>query len=382
MAKGMRSVLEIPKTESPAEIKLKPEMYRVAAEDFGLTFSEYLEQMNPSNPNDKLDAFERQLARYNIRVKSDPRKGYYAGNLAEFFVTDSDSRILFPEFLNRMARWALLTADDDPYDINLITGGNEEGLNENTFKELFIDDKEADYQMSHVGELGGFPEIKVSYSEKAEGMKKYGVAIKWSYEFLRRARIDMIRPVIAKVALMQRRAIFKEGIDKLINGGGTTMTPAASSAAINTFDTDISAAGTLTYYGWLKWLNSRRPHSIDTVFCNFDTAYKIITMTRASVDTLALRESLNPAIANSPALVRGLKADPKIVIIDDADISSNVILGIDSRFAAKRYFEIGADMTETERIINQQFERVVISHVDGFSKIYPAATHVVTLTTS
>lgn len=378
--KPLRNISEIPKTDSPGEIKLKPEMYRTAAEEYGLTFSEYLEQMNPSKPGEELDAFERQLARYNIRIKSDPKRGYYAGHLVNFFTTASDSRILFPEFISRIARWEMLAADDDPYDINLITGGNEEGLTSNYFEEMYIDDNEEDYQQAVVNEMGSFPEISISYSEKAENMKKFGIAVRWSYEFLRRARIDIIRPVIARITQMQKRAIFREGLYKLVNGAGTDMTPAASSATAASYDTSISANGQITYYAWLKWLNAQRPYSFDTVFCNFDTAYTLITMTRANVNTLALRESLSPQIANNPVLVRGLKANPKIVIVDDDDVSANTIVGIDSRFAARRFFEIGADLTETERVISQQFERIFLSHVDGFGKIFPKATHIMTLT--
>lgn len=379
--KVFKDVTEIKKTENAQDIKLKPEMYRVAAEEYGLTLSEYLERMNPSKPSDKLTAFERQLERYGIRVNSDKKKGLYAGYMSQFFVTDSDARVLFPEFINSIARWEMLAAEDDPYDINLITGSNVQGLSTNVFKEMYVTDTEEDYQVSVVNELAGFPEFTIGWTDKAESMKKYGISIKWSYEFLRRARIDIISPLIQRFSEMQKRVIFREGLYFLVNGTGTDMTPAASSAQTSSYDTACSTAGEITYKSWLYWLNSRRPYRIDTVFCNMDVAYKLLTMTRASVDTLALRESLSPRIANNPNLVRGLRADPTIVIVDNDHISANTIIGIDSRYAARRWFEIGADITETEKVIKEQFNRMVLSHVSGFGKIFPKATHCLTLNT-
>jgi len=376
----MRDILEIPRTDCPGEIQLKPEMYRIAKEEFGLSFSEYLERMNPSKPNDTLTAYERQLQRFGIRVKSSPEKGIYAGSLAQFFVTDSSARILFPEFISSLARWEMLVPEDDPYDVGLITGGNQMGINTNIFKELYIDDKEEDYQESVINELAAPPEFTIGYTEKAESMKKYGISIRWSDEFLRRASVEIIRPAITRFAGFQKRAIFREGLSFLLNGRGTAMTPAADTATAQSFDSSISAAGEITYRAWLKWLNSRRPYSINTTFMNFDTAFTILNMTRASIDTLALRESLDPSIKNDPRLVRGLNANPTIVVVDDAHISANTIIGIDNRYAAQRWFEIGADLTETERIILGGYERIVMSHYDGFGKIFPKATHALTLT--
>lgn len=379
-SKPLKSVSEIPKTDSPGEIKLNKNMYREAVEEYGLTFSEYLEHMNPSKPNDKLTAFERQLARYDIKTQSDPKRGIYAGSLHQFFVTDSDATILFPEFINNMARWEMLVPEDDPYDINLITGGQELGLSSNIFQEMYVDDSEDDYQESVTNEMAGFPEFTITWSQKAEGMKKYGIALKWSYEFMRRARIDIIRPVIQRFAQMQKRAIFREGLYFLINGTGTDMTPAASSSTMATYDTSISAAGEVSYKGWLFWLNAMRPYQIDTVFMRMSTAYALLTMTRPNVNELALREALDPKLVNAPVLIRGIRANPVMVIVDDAHISANTIVGIDSKYAARRMFEIGADLVETERIITQQFERIVLSNYSGFSKIFPKATHVLTLT--
>jgi hypothetical protein len=44
--------------QGPKEIGLKVELYE-AAYDMGISFSQLLEQINPSDSKDELDAFER-----------------------------------------------------------------------------------------------------------------------------------------------------------------------------------------------------------------------------------------------------------------------------------------------------------------------------------
>lgn len=378
MMQALKDPREIPKTDSPGEVKLHKDLYRVAAEEYGMTLSDWLEHANPSKPGDDLTAFERQLARFGIKVKSDSKKALNSSPMYQFFVTD-DSRILFPEYINNVVRWEILSPDDDPYDINYLVA-SKEGLNDNIIRELYISDEEDDYEEGQSSEMGSFHEIEIGWADYAENMKKYGIAIKWSYEFLRRTKLEMIKPVIERFAGVQRRNIFKEGLYYLINGTGRDKTPAASSTAASAYDTSISANGQLTEKAWLKWLNSCRPYSIDRVFMRFDTWYILRNVTRADINTLAFNQSPDGKIEYQPSLVRGLKANPEVIIVDDAMISENTILGIDSRYAAQYLWEIGSDLKEIERVITQQFERMVLSHYSGFGKIFPRASKVLTLT--
>ena len=80
-------------------IKLEKGMYGQS----GRSFSQVLEELDPSEnyrgtPAEGLDAFQRQLKRFDIKVKG------AGSDMVEKFFKTSDSAVLFPEFVSRVVR--------------------------------------------------------------------------------------------------------------------------------------------------------------------------------------------------------------------------------------------------------------------------------------
>jgi len=87
--------LGIEAVEKAADVKLSKEFYEVA-DKCGMTFSQVLERINPSAPDDTLDAFERQCKRYGIVLNDVPEKGIHASSGDMFFQSSQPaSRIFF-----------------------------------------------------------------------------------------------------------------------------------------------------------------------------------------------------------------------------------------------------------------------------------------------
>ena len=140
------------KVEKAADLKLGKEMYAIAFKH-GMTFSQLLERVNPSTPDDNLDAFERQCKRFGIVLKDIPEKGIWASEGELFFQSNQPaSRILFPEFLNRIARVALL----EDYDINWVIA-NIRPIQSGAFRSLYVTSTAAQRRKARVGEGGDFP---------------------------------------------------------------------------------------------------------------------------------------------------------------------------------------------------------------------------------
>ena len=83
-------------------VKLEKGMYGEA----GKTFSQVLEACDPSEayrgtPMEGLDAFQRQLKRFDIHVKGS------GSDMVEKFFHTTDSSVLFPEFVSRVVRQGL-----------------------------------------------------------------------------------------------------------------------------------------------------------------------------------------------------------------------------------------------------------------------------------
>ena len=69
----------------------------------GRSFSQTLEELDPSEnyrgtPLEGLDAFQRQLKRFDIKVKGP------GSDMVEKFFHRADSAVLFPEFVSRVVR--------------------------------------------------------------------------------------------------------------------------------------------------------------------------------------------------------------------------------------------------------------------------------------
>jgi len=381
---------KIKSVATAAEVQLSPAMYNDAATR-RMSLSQYLERVNPSASDDKLDAFERQLQRFGIVTKSIPEKGIYASTVEDFLKASADynyadnqplqtdvpeSRILFPEFVSRVARMALLK--DQDYDVNnlLATTRTIQGT---TYKELWIDTKAGQsdqvdrdqYAMGRVGEFGTFPRVQIAWEESAKSVYKRGVQIDMSYEFQREATIDILSIVISRIMLTQSMDLFKKAM--AIGFNGTTVTESSSLDAAAT-------GGKITYTAWLKWTASFRPYHCSVYYCSLDTALKIIMMEKPDVDPVAMMAALKQGpVGQNIQVSRGMWENVTIFPMTDGTIPEDHVFTLDKQYALERVIQAGTDIQESERIITQQFDSVVISISDEISRIFNDATFVLKL---
>ncbi len=365
---------------SPDELVLDKDMYAKAAEA-RMTFSQYLERLNPSKPEDTLDAFERQLKRFGIVVKSQPEKGIYASTVEQFLKASENyannqplqtgvpaSSILFPEFISRVARMSLLANQD--YDVNNLLASTRV-INGTTFKELWIDmtpgqgseqPDDEKYEMGRVGEFGTFPRVQIAWAETAKSVYKRGVQIDLSYEFQRESTMDILSIVISRIMLSQSHSLFKKALDMAFNGAPVVETASLDAA---------STGGKLTYEAWLKWTASFGVYSPDTYYMSLDTAVKVIMMDKPDIDPVALMASLNRGpVSQSIQVARGLWKNVTIFPMTDGSMPDDYILTFDKQYTLERIIQAGTDIQESERVITQQFDSVVISIADEISLIF------------
>ncbi len=355
--------------EKAEDVKLGKEMYSVAYKH-GMTFSQLLERINPSTPDDTLDAFERQCRRFGIVLKDIPAKGIWASNGELFFQSNQPaSRILFPEFLNRIARVALL----EDYNINWVLA-NIRPIDSGAFRSLYITSTEAKRRKARVGEGAGFPTTKVSWSEQAGAVYKHGIKILMSYEFVRRASLPLIQLVLGQILLQSRVDDFADIVNILINGDDHAA-PAnpATTHNLTTLDT-AAAAGTLTYKGYLKFGNQFRPYRMTTAIGDIDTILQVILCAKPSTDPIqlfSLLQSKGQILGEGIKLVNPVWQNVNLIIHDD--VPDLTLIGLDKRYALEKIVEIGADLQETDKLIDTQFNEIVLSECSNFSKIFTPA---------
>jgi len=386
MSKSLRIDLGQDVVKNPSEVKLNKDMYKLAA-DQRISFSQLLNRINPTQPGDKLDAFERQLKRFGIVSQNDAKNGIYASTIEEALNAEPvenygnqplqtgvpASKILFPELISRTARMSLLKDQDYNIDDLLST---TRVIAQSSYKELWIDmvpgeqtqlDTEK-YAMGRTGEFGTFPRVQIGWSETAKGMYKRGIQVDMSYEFQREATIDILNIVIDRIMLSQRADLFKKAIQKAITG--TVATNASD------LDTSLTAGNhVMSYTAWLKWTASFAPYAPTTYYCGIDTALKVIMMSKPNVDPVAMMAALNQGpVTQNIEISRGLWKNVTIYPFTDNTIPTDYILTLDKRYAMERIIQAGTDLQETEKIITQQFTSVTISITDEISRIFNDAT--------
>ena len=367
---------------APDAITLDRRMYEHAI-DKGMTFSQYLTDMTTgAGQKDGLDGFELQLQRYGIRLADDPAAGIPATKVDYFFQSNqAPTTILFPEVINRMARVALMDETDILSELvaRMETIGDSAVL-----RALYIDKTAAQQTMGRVPEMGEFPTTTITWSEKATTLKKFGIRIKASYEFMRRASLPLLQILIGGIVLETRQDEVGMAVTALLLGDGSGH---ASGGAISHTHLSAYQGGTpasfseMTLKGYLSWLAIFYPGLCTTIIAAAYDAMDAALIAAPTTIPLWLNTLIDkgglggtPVIVNNP-----LGQNVRFVSYDGtsdgstAIITARSLIGIDKRYAMIGYREVGTDLTETDKIINGQYTDIVMSNTVGFQMIFAAA---------
>lgn len=354
------------------EIPLSLQLYR-QANDKGLTFSHYLETIDPSKEyNDGLDAFERQLQRFNIIPQSIPGKGIWASKVEAFYMSDdgADVPILFPEYVNRVAREALVQDDILNEMVAIRTP-----IDSNAYKTIYIDTDSKLTSKKRVTEGADMPVATMRTSENTIKIYKYGRRLKATYEAIRRMRLDLFAlhiQGIMKQAGLDRAA---DAYTVLKDGDGN------SNAATNYNKTDLQtgeASASLAYTGWLKYMFKYYPYKMTSIIGGIDELIELLTIDAPNIDPLKLIQMLKFGnTVQGGNMAQNIFNDYRIIYLPDATAST--LLGFDKNYSLEMVVEIGSDITETQRLIANQWEEIVISEVNGFGVFLKEARRLLTL---
>jgi hypothetical protein len=250
-----------------------------------------------------------------------------------------------------------------------------------TYRSIYIDDTQAQRTKSRVGERGEFPRTTVSWSEKATTLKKYGVAIEMSYEFVRRASLPVIETLISRIMLQNRLDEVEMALSVIVSGDGNAKEGAAAgNTNLSTLVSSPTGTESLTYVSWLRWLMSFFPGRCSTIVTNTTDYAKYMNMARPNPDPIWIYSLLDKSvIGGQPSVVNPRVADRIRVVVHDG-VAANTIVGIDRPYGIMGYRESNTDLTETNKIINGQWDEIVISNTIGFAKLFTSACK--TLTTN
>lgn len=347
------------------KIEITAEMYKDAEkEDMSLT--EFLETLDPSG-NYKpvktnrgevmLDAYERQLFVRNLSVY-----GKTSASFDAFFQTgQGTNRTLFPEFINRNIRIGQLMTTLDVRASDLIA--DSISIPSDTYKSSDITEVTGDdASLKYIAEGAKFPGVKMVAAEKTVTLRKYGRKIRATYEYLRRVQIPVFAIVLQFIGMRIEKNEAADAVDVLLNGNAGNSNGAAN--------TNVDVSGTLDFddlvHLWLDMGDAAQSQY------GFDMRRLLMNRTRLRT-TIALPEFADTAAGNTFAQTGNFYTPlgAKIGIADT--LANDILMGLDERFAMIRVNEAGSQLTEADRIIDGQWQEILVSEVLGFVKIFAKA---------
>jgi hypothetical protein len=316
------------------EIKLEKSMYNLTNKNF----NQVLEELDPSEnyidtPYASLDAFERQLKRFDIRIS-----GKDCDKAAKFFET-TEGAVLFPEYVRRSIQRGFedcfisdVTAADTFSESNYYAG---------------CDLSESGYDTT-ISEGNEFPTSIIKESSGATALKKYGRTINVTYEGLKNQRLDLISVYLRSIGKRIAAYIMKELIDTLEKGAESI---------------DI-AGDELTYSDITSLYGTFKGYDMNIVIVSPDNAGKVLAM---------------PQMMESSSEKCGEIYFPfGAKMITSTSKSSSTILGMDSRFALETVRSTDI-ILETDKLIERQFNKITVSINIGFRKIFGDAVKVLAI---
>jgi hypothetical protein len=376
----------------------------------GMTVSAFLERLDPTHKypahERRLDAFQRQLARLDIRTASSPMAGIPAHSFDRFFENPNDKegegRWLAAEWISRQYREAAQVVPRTNFGVRSIekrspavmTGsplsdvlwpdaldpamrfqelepsllstfvGRTRMIDSDTFKAFYLDDAtvEADARMKRVTEYGEIPTMKIVGSDHTINAYKYGRRLQASYESMRRMSLDLISWAIQYIAAKADNDKFLTALDVLLNGDGNSGTAATNT---NGSTYDGGAGGALTLKMWLGWgMIWSRPHRLNVVVGQNAGIVDLLLLNAGSANLPPSEAVRIPGAVGDISLARPIYGG--IVAVNDSTMTANKLLGFDNRYSLEMVLEAGADIVEFDRIAQRQYEEVMISEVVGF----------------
>ena len=330
-------------------VKLEKGMYHEA----GKSFTQVLEKLDPSEQYrgtalEGLDAYQRQLKRFDIRVKG------AGSDLVDKFFSTSQSAVLFPEYIARAVKVGMEEANILP-DITA-TETLIEGMDYRSITSVPEDEK----KLKHVAEGAAIPQTTVRTRDSLVKLHKRGRMLVASYEAIRFQKLDLFSVTLRQIGAQIGRMHLEDAINVIIHGDGNK-NPAQK----------FEVTGDLTYEKLLDFWNKFEPYQLNTLLVGTDMMPKLLGM-----------EQMQDAAAGLNFHGTGKLITPMgAKVLRTFAIPEGTIIGLDQNYALEMV-KAGDVMVEYDKIIDRQLERAAITTISGHAKIFEDASRVLTVKAS
>ena len=336
-------------------LKLEKGMYGEA----GKSFSQVLEAADPSEnyrgtPLEGLDAFQRQLKRFDIHVKGS------RSDVVEKFFRTTESAVLFPEFVSRVVRQGM--EEDNVLPSITATVTQFDGMDYRSIASVPSEDEKS---LKRVEEGAQLPQTTVRTQNSLVKLHKRGRMLVASYEAIRFQRLDLFSITLRQIGSHIAKMHLKDAIRVITDGDGNNNPAASFAVGSSPIGGD---AGKLTYSELLNFWGQFDPYTMNT----------ILVPNAVMLDMLKMDEFQNP-LTGLNFQGTGVLASPLgATLLRTSAMDAGTLIGLDRNYALEMV-TAGDVMVEYDKLIDRQVERAAITSISGFAKLYADAGKVLTI---
>ena len=183
-------------------LKLEKGMYSQS----GRSFAQTLEALDPSENYkgtslEGLDAFQRQLKRFDIKVKG------AGSDRVEKFFWSTESAVLFPEFVSRVVRQGMEEESILPDITATVT--NFDGMD---YRSIASTPTEEEKKLKRVEEGAQIPQTTIHTQENLVRLHKRGRMLVAPYEAIRFQRLDLFAVTLRQIGAYMGRMHLEDAV--------------------------------------------------------------------------------------------------------------------------------------------------------------------------
>lgn len=273
-----------------------------------------------------------------------------------FFQTDPNTKWLFPDIV----REAVISGmTRKPVYPSLIV--RDERIDGTAYDMPYVTESEENEELRKVAEGAAIPESEITYGDRIVRLDKLGRGVIASYEVIRRMSVDMLRVHLKRIGECLGRNLDARLATVLVSGDNSGSGTAATQ--INTL-----AAGTWAYGDLVAGFNKL------TLEHYFTPTHML-----ANADTLAALldlEEIKDSAWFDFAKTGNLPTPLGVKLVPMADQPHNKLTILDANYAVQKLTEQEL-LVESDKLINQQWDRTYLTIVTDFAIVYTKARVVV-----
>jgi hypothetical protein len=318
-----------------------------------------------------INGYEATLAYLNLPVRDDLDAGIMLQAAADTFQLFPGTRALFPEVVDDMVQWKYRQLNFESTEGMV---AQRRTISGNEMLSTVVLDTAADYEdgVAAVAEGGQVPIHSIRTGEKRAKFWKFGNGYKTTYEFQRRASLDILTPYALRTQTQIERGKVSVAVSTLINGDGVNgAAPVVNASTFSAVAGSTAVAGKLSYKHLAAWLVSRAQAGtpIDTVAGNWDMYLQWLFMFSTPTANAGSTDAEN--LAKAGFAVGGIPLLSGAIQFKLAgDAPANQLIGYSRGDTLEELIEAGSLISESEKSIRTQEVIYVNTQTAGFRLIF------------